>query len=800
MRVSYAWLKEFLDALPPPADLAARLTMAGIEVEAAEAVGSDFSQVVVGRIEAIAPHPASDRLTCCRVSVGGEPLPIVCGATNVKEGDWVPVALPGATLAGGRRIEATAIQGQISQGMLCSEQELGLGPDGDGILILPGPLPLGRPLEEALALADHVLEIAVTPNRGDCLSHLGVAREVAALTGSRLAVPRRVPREAGERASRLAAVQIADPDLCPRYVARVIRGVRVGPSPFWLRRRLEVCGIRPINNVVDATNYVMLEVGQPLHAFDLTLLTERRIVVRRARSGERLTTLDGVTRALTPGMLVIADAALPVAVAGVMGGAGTEVRPDSTDLLLESAIFDPLSVRRTAKALGLSTEASYRFERGVDPEGPARAADRVARLIQETAGGTAARGLLDARPVPLAPQRLTLRLPRAAAILGMPVEAAAASTILRGLGFTVRRWGGKSLTVAVPSWRSDVTREIDCIEEMARVQGFEKIPVSLPTGRAVTPTHLQAQRLETLVRRLLVAAGYQEVINFPFTREDVFDTFALPPGHPLRDAVRIRNPLGGGETLLRIFLLPALLQDLLTNERRGIRSAWLFEVAHVYRPMPGERLPREEGRLAAVATGPRGRIHWSGEAGAADFFDAKGTLEALGRALGIALGFGGEAEAPYLHPGRQAAVLAGGEAVGLAGEVHPDVCARLGLAGSPVAFEVDLDRLLSHAAPVAQYRPLPRFPAVIRDVAVLVPADLPAARVREVIEAAGGAWVESVTLFDLYEGEKIPAGHRSLAFSVAYRAADRTLTDAEVNVAHGEVLARLQTELGASIR
>jgi len=382
----------------------------------------------------------------------------------------------------------------------------------------------------------------------------------------------------------------------------------------------------------------------------------------------------------------------------------------------------------------------------------------------------------------------------------MPVEAAEATTILRGLGFSAR-WGtGRSVTLTVPSWRADVTREIDCIEEIARVQGFEKIPVSLPAGRPGIPARLHEKRLEALVRRLLVAAGHQEVINFSFTREELFGTFALPPGHPLRDAVRIRNPLGGGETLLRIFLLPALLQDLLTNERRGIRSAWLFEVAHVYRPMPGERLPREEGRLAAVATGPRGRIHWSGEAGAADFFDAKGTLEALGRALGIALGFGGEAEAPYLHPGRQAAVLAGGEAVGLAGEVHPDVCARLGLAGSPVAFEVNLDRLLSHAAPVAQYRPLPRFPAVIRDVAVLVPADLPAARVREVIEAAGGAWVESVTLFDLYEGEKIPAGHRSLAFSVAYRAADRTLTDAEVNAAHGEVLARLQTELGASIR
>ncbi|MBI3080502.1 MAG: phenylalanine--tRNA ligase subunit beta [candidate division NC10 bacterium] len=630
--------------------------------------------------------------------------------------------------------------------MLCSERELGLGEDADGILILPGPLPLGRPLQEALPLADHLLEIAVTPNRGDCLSHLGVAREVAALTGSRLTVPRRVPREAGEAGSRLAGVQIADPDLCPRYVARVIRGVRVGPSPFWLRRRLETCRIRPINNVVDATNYVMLEVGQPLHAFDLTLLKERRVVVRRARSGEHLTTLDGVTRPLTPGMLVIADAADPVAVAGVMGGAATEVRPDSTDLLLESAIFDPLSVRRTAKTLGLTSEASYRFERGWTP---------------------------GARP-PL--------------WTGWPA------------GFTVRRGGGTSLTLVVPSWRPDVTREIDCIEEVARVQGFEKIPASLPASRAVTPTRLQTQRLEALVRRLLVAAGYQEVVNFPFTREDAFDTFALPPGHPPRDAVRIRNPLGGGETLLRTFLLPALLQDLLTNERRGIRSAWLFEVAHAYRPMPGERLPREERRLAAVAMGTRGQIHWSGEAGAADFFDAKGTLEALGRALGIALGFAGEAEAPYLHPGRQAVVLAGGEAVGLVGEVHPEARARLGLAGPPVAFEVDLDRLLRHAAPLAHYRPLPRFPAVIRDVAVLVPVDLPAARVREIIEAAGGALVETVMLFDLYEGEKIPAGHRSLAFSLAYRAADRTLTDAEVNAAHGQVLARLQTELGASIR
>jgi phenylalanyl-tRNA synthetase beta chain len=800
VRISYAWLKEFLGELPPPADLASRLTMAGLEVEAVEAVGGDFSQVVVGRVETTAPHPISGKLTCCRVTVGGEPLPIVCGAPNVRAGDWVPVALPGAVLPGGRRIEATPIQGERSQGMLCSERELGLGPDGDGILILPGPLTLGRPLQEALPVADHLLGIAVTPNRGDCLSHLGVAREVAVLTGSRLTVPRRLPREGKEAAKRLAGVQIADPDLCPRYVARVMRGVRVGPSPFWLRRRLEACGIRPINNVVDATNYVMLEVGQPIHAFDLSLLKERRVVVRRARAGEHLTTLDGVTRPLSSGMLVIADAADPVAVAGVMGGAGTEVRPDSTDLLLESAIFDPLSVRRTAKALGLLTEASYRFERGVDPGAPAGAADRVAHLIQETAGGTVAPGLLDAKPVPLVPRRVTLRLPRAAAILGAPVEAAAASRILRGLGFAVRRGRGRSLALTVPSWRADVTREIDVIEEVARVQGFEKIPASLPAGRAVMPARLEERRLEGAVRRLLVASGYQEVVNFSFTREEAFDTFTLPPGHPLRDAVRIRNPLGGGETLLRTFLLPALLQDLLTNERHGIRSAWLFEVAHVYRPIAGERLPREEGRLAAVASGARGWIHWSGDTGAVDFFDAKGTLEALGRTLGIPIAFGAEGHVPYLHPGRQAVVLAGGEAVGSAGEVHPEVCARLGLGGRPAAFEVDLDRLLARATPVAQHRPLPRFPAVIRDVAVLVPADLPAARVRAVIEAAGGALVEAVTLFDLYEGEKIPAGHRSLAFSVAYRAADRTLTDAEVNAAHGEVLARLQAELGASIR
>ena len=793
MRISYTWLKEFLGELPPPADLAPRLTMAGLEVEAVEALGGDFSQVVVGRIEAIEPR-------CCRVTVGGEPLSIVCGATNVREGNWVPVALPGAIVAGGRRIEEAAIAGQISQGMLCSERELGLGEDAEGILILPGPLPLGRPLQEVLPLADHVLEIAVTPNRGDCLSHLGVAREVAALTGGRLRVARRIPREEGEATGSVAGVEIADPDLCPRYVARVIRGVRIGPSPFWLRRRLEICGVRPINNVVDATNYVMLEVGQPLHAFDLTLLRERRIVVRRARSGEGLVTLDGVRRALTPGMLVIADAAQSVAVAGVMGGAATEVRPESTDLLLESATFEPLSVRRTAKALGLATEASYRFERGVDPEGPAAAADRASRLIQETAGGTVTPGLLDVRPVPFAPRRLTLRLPRAAAVLGMPVEAAAAMSILRGLGFAVRRGRDRSLALTVPSWRADVTREIDVIEEVARVQGFEKIPVSLPAGRAGLPTRLRETRLEAIVRRLLVAAGYQEVINLSFTREEVFDTVALPPGHPLRDAVRIRNPLGGGEMLLRTHLLPALLEDLSTNERRGVRSAWLFELAYVYRPVPGERLPREERHLAGVAMGAPGQAHWSGEQDGADFFDGKGTLEALGRVLGIGLAFGGEGDAPYLHPGRRAVVLAGGEEVGIAGEVHPDVRARMSLAGRPVAFEVGLGRLFAHAAPVAAYRPPPRFPAVTRDVAVLVQADLPASRVREVIEKSGGAWVEGVTLFDLYEGEKVPAGHRSLAFSVAYRAADRTLTDAEVNAVHATVLARLRTELPAKIR
>ena len=799
MKISFNWLQELVRIRLSPRELAERLTMAGVEVEGVEAIRPAFEKVVVGRIEAIRPSPQAEGMPLCQVNVGKLVLPILCGARNISAGDLVPVALPGALLPGGRRIEEAMIRGERSVGMLCSEKELGLGEDGSGILILDGDLRPGLDLTQALKLEDHLLEVAVTPNRGDCLSHWGIAREVAALTGAPLRLKVARPREAGRSIREITSVTVEAPDLCPRYAARVIQGVKIGPSPFWLRRRLELCGLRAVSNVVDATNYVLLEMGQPLHAFDHARLRERRIVVRRARAGERIVTLDGAERTLHPDMLVIADAADPVAIAGVMGGSATEVGSTTTDLLLESALFQSVSIRRTAKTLGLSTEASYRFERGVDPGGIALALDRVARLILGLAGGKIAKGIIDIRRKVPRPSRLLLRVERVREILGTPVPREEIRQILHRLQCRVRQRGAKAIEALVPSHRLDLSREIDLIEEVARLRGFEQIPTTLPVSQIQPAKEAPLLEIEREIRQLLTASGFQEAINFSFTDERLFDTLRLPEGHSLRRLVRLRNPLGG-ETVLRSFLLPSLLQNVALNESRGVKSLRLFEISRIYRPQEEGMLPPEARVAGMVATGERGPIHWGGPQETVDFYDLKGVLEALEIHCGISLRLERRESIPYLHPGRQAEIFLGEELVGWIGEIHPEVIKGYDLAGRPVALEIDLDLLGKYRRPTPIYASFPRYPAVLRDVAVIVPEKMPAAEVEAVIRRAGGALAEAVRLFDVYQGEPVPPGKRSLAFSIQYRSPDRTLTDEEVEAIHGTVLQILARDLGAAIR
>ncbi len=820
MRVPYAWLKEYVDIDMSPEELARVLTMQGVNVDAVERPAA-FSGVVVGRVLEVAPHPNADRLRVCRVDVGegngsdGRYRTIVCGAPNVAAGQHVPVALPGAELPGGVRIGRTRLRGVDSEGMICSARELGL-PDpsgGAGIMVLP-ELPVGEDLKAALGLEDAVLVLDLTPNyAAHCQSMIGVAREVAASRGAAVRRPAVRLAESARATASAARVRIEAPELCPRYAARVIRGVRVGPSPLWLQRRLEAAGMRPINNVVDVTNYVMLELGQPLHAFDYDRLAGsgpdvKEIIVRRAREGEKIVTLDGQERALLPDDLVIADARGAVAVAGVMGGESSEVTVETVNILLESACFDPLAVRRTARRLGIRSEAAARFEKGVDPEGCGFAADRAAGLIQGLAGGEVLRGLLDEHPRPLKRRRVTLRPERLNALLGTDLDASDIAAYLGRLGFDVQDAAGEALLVTVPTYRPDVASEADLAEEVARLHGYENIPTRLPRSPAV-PSPLGRQRaLAEAAREVCLAAGLTEVMTYSFMGTELLDRAGVPDDDWRRAAIPLANPLSADQAVMRTCLLPLLLEALAHNARHQQADAALFELGRVYLPsrLPLAELPEESLVLALAAAGRVEEPHWQGPPREADFYYLKGVVEAIGERLGLAGRLAFERAAlPGFHPGRTARVLLcrpAGEPVevGVVGEVHPDVAEAFDLPGRACAAELDFSALLAGADPVRTYQQLPRYPAVDRDLAFILRDDVPAARAEEVIRVAGGDMLEKVTLFDVYRGAGIPPGHRSLAYTLVYRAPDRTLTDAEVDAAHDRVRQRLGEELGARLR
>lgn len=797
MKISLNWVRQFVKIGLMPLELAERLTMAGLEVEGIEEIRPAFKNVVVGRITALVPM--GEGHTLCQVDLGRSVLPILSGAKNVVVGDRVAVVLPGGYLPDGRRIDELHIRGERSAGMICSEKELGLGEDGTGALILDEDAVPGVDLADALKLHDHVLEIAVTPNRGDCLSHVGIAREVAALTGAMVRLKAMRPREGNTPIRDLTSVTVEAPDLCPHYSTRVIQGVTVAPSPFWLRRRLSLCGLRPINNVVDATNHVLLERGQPLHAFDHTRLDGGRIVVRRARPGERIVTLDGVDRALQSEMLVIADAVRPVAVAGVMGGAATEVTAETRDILLESALFLPVSVRRTAKALGLNTESSYRFERGVDPEGVVRALDEVARLIGDLAGGRVAQGVITRQVKRPKAAPVLVRVERVEQVLGAPVRQPEIARRLRRIQCGVKQRSRQILAVLAPSHRLDLTREIDVIEELARLKGIDQIPTTLPKGQVQPAAMTPFCGIERQIRRLLTAWGCQETVNFSFTREDLFDKLRLPTGDFRREVVRIRNPLGG-EAVLRTFLLPSLLENLALNESRGNRDVRLFEIARIFRPQPRTAEPAEGRAVGLIAAGDRFAPWWGTKGGMVDFHDLKGVLEALEKSIGLSVTLRVETGIPYLHPGRQAEIGLGQQVLGWIGELHPEVARGFDLKTGAVAMEMDLDVLDRHRKPAAKYSPLPRYPAVFRDLALIVREEVTAAEVEAAIRRTGGALIEVVTLFDLYRGDPVPEGKKSLAYSMQYRAEDRTLTDEEVSTIHARIVQELEKNLGGVLR
>lgn len=800
MRISLRWLAEYVQ-LPPAEELARRLTGAGLEVEAVERVGGGLDGVVAARILSAVKHPTADRLSVVEVDTGGEPLQIVCGATNWKVGDVVPLATVGTTLPGGTRIERAKLRGVESSGMLCSAKELGLSPDASGLFILPAGVAPGAAVAEALKLEDVIFEINVTPNRPDALSHVGIAREVSAITGRRVVLPKPSLSQKGGPASEAVKVRIEAPARCARYAARVVEGVRIGPSPSWLARRLESCGVRSISNVVDATNFVLLELGHPLHAFDLDKVAGREIVVRTARPGETMTTLDGQERRLDPDDLVIADRNRASALAGVMGGGDSEISAGTTRVLVESAWFEPGGVRRTSKRHGLHTEASHRFERGADPGMLLPALDRCAALVAELSGGTVRKGVVDAHPRRHRPVQVPLAWSRPAEVLGMAVSRKEARRILGALGFEERKAGPKGAVFKVPSWRPDVTREEDLIEEVVRLKGYDAIPEHLPPIANANPSLPAGALALARAREALEASGFSEAVNFSFVAPQ--DLAALGDGEPR--AVPLRNPISADLALMRTSLVPSLLRNAAHNLRQRVGDVRLYEVAHVYgAPGPGEggdEPAAEEERLGGVAVGRRSPLGWAVGAEPLDFHDVKAALEHLLDALGSGGARWRNGGPTWLHP-RSAATLelswrGAPEPVGFAGEVHPRTAAAFDLPAGVFAFELRLSPLFARARLVAPYRGVPRFPAVLRDLAVVVAEAVTAERVLGLVRE--DSLVEEVTLFDVYRGAPIPEGRKNLAMAIRYRAADRTLTDAEADAAHSRIVERLRGA-GAELR
>ncbi|HLJ97537.1 MAG TPA: phenylalanine--tRNA ligase subunit beta [Gemmataceae bacterium] len=833
MKVPLSWLRDYVPLPASVAQLAERLTLAGLEVASIRTIGVPVPEglhvkeedagpvwhrdkIVLGKVLTVERHPNADRLTLATVDYGAaQPKTVVTGAPNIKVGDHgqtVIVALAGSVLFDGhaetkvlRELKPSKIRGVPSDAMVCSAYELGISEEHEGIILLDEEVPPGTPLADFMG--EIILDLDVTPNLARCLSMIGVAREVAALTEQSVRLPGHAVQATGGPIAGRVNVAIEDPKLSTRYAALLIEDVHSGPAPGWMQRRLTYAGMRPINNIVDITNYVMLEWGQPLHAFDYDLLVKRNhgkpptITVRSARKGEVLTTLDGAERGLGPDNLVIADNTGPIALAGVMGGADTEVRADTRRILLESANFDFRSIRRTMKAFNLPSEASMRFSRGIHPETVRPAGERAAELMRVHAGGTVCSGIVDHYPSPIPPQVIFLEMSEVRRILGMDFPITEATRILRALEFQIEPAGADKLRVTTPPHRLDIQAgSADLIEDLVRIHGYDRLPATLLADRLPEQHTNWPLVLEEKTRDLLVNFGLQEIITYSLTEP----AREAPLQLPAEDYVRLVNPISSERVVMRHSILAGVLQVAAANLRHT-QDLRLFEIGAVYLPQPGQPLPREPRRLALVLTGRRQPDFWAEPPGAEapllDFFDLKGTVEALVAGLHLPEVDYRPAATAYLHPGKAAELLVGGQAVGTFGVLHPKVGDAYELGGRPVlAAEFDLEKILAAVPERYSYTPVPRFPAALRDIAVIVEEPVTAERVLAEIRAAGAPLLREGRLFDLYRGESIPAGTKSLAYALSYQADDRTLTDKEVDKAHKKIEDRLKHVLKARIR
>jgi phenylalanyl-tRNA synthetase beta chain len=828
VRVPYSWLGEYCDPGMDPAALADRLVMTGTEVERVEMIGPSSGEgFVVGKVLEREQHPNADRLSVCKVDTGDGERTIVCGAPNVDAGQTVAVVLPGATMPGGMKIRKAKLRGVPSEGMILSAAELEIAEEADGIIVLDDGPAAGTPLTEVLPLREAVLEIEVTPNRSDCFGVHGVAREVHAITGAPLAADpwaEDSPAEGDGDVGDYASVAVEVPELCPRFTARVFTDVKIGPSPLWLQARLAAAGQRPINNVVDITNYVMLLTAQPLHAFDLDKVPGGELIVRTASAGEKMTTLDDVERTFDAETVLVCDREGPSGVAGIMGGQRSEVSESTTRVLLEVACWNGTNILRTSRLLGLRSEASARFEKQLHPALCMRAQAIASRLLVELCGAKMVSGTIDVAADPPEPRRLSLRASRVRGLLGMEISQAEQQTYLGRLGFAAEPDGDDLAVVVPPERHYDVTREVDLIEEVARVHGIdEHLPTTLPaTGSAVGGLSRE-QRLRRRAEDVLRDLGFDQVVGWSFTDPGEAGRLRIGAEDPRATPVLLANPLSEEQSAMRTTLLGSLLDVAARNAARGASDLALFESARVYlqNPPTGRNPDEVSGnrpvdplggwfagdqpapfsephQFAGIAVGALSRRSWRGGGEAADFFALKGVLEALGRQLGVELEFA-PAEEPFLHPGRSAAVSIGGEAAGWLGEVHPLVCRTWDLEAA-VAFELDAAPLIAAATlGEERFEDVTTFPAVYQDLAVVVPAGTPASEVRAAVLAGGGELLAAAEVFDLYEGGQVAADGKSLALNLEFRAPDRTLTDEEV-AARREAIAAQLGEIGGSLR
>lgn len=790
MNVPISWLKEYVDLTCDVKEFDHKMTMSGSKVETTEYLGKEISGVVVGKILFIERHPDADKLVITKVDIGSEILQIVTGADNLTQGDYVPVAVSGSTLAGGLKIKKGKLRGVESNGMLCSIQELGYTvhdyPEAaeDGIYIFPEPQPLGGDVKNILMLEDQVVEFEITSDRADCFSVIGIAREAAVTFGKTLAFPStNVKEEAGGSADEYISVEIKNPDKCIRYAARVVKNVKIEPSPLWMRHRLTACGVRPINNIVDITNYVMLELGQPMHAFDIDNIDQRKIIVRDAYDGEKFVTLDEEERTLDQSMLVISDPSKAVAIGGVMGGENSKVTGEATAILLESANFYGPNIRSTSKKLGLRTDSSGKYEKGIDPNLCELAVNRAAHLIEELGAGEIVKGIVDVYPVKRERVKVEYSPERINTLLGTDISAQDMEKYLHSLEIEAENG------IAVPpTFRPDLESEADIAEEVARIYGYDNIKSTLATGTATVGKKSLGQQTEELVKRTMISMGYCEAMTYSFESPKVFDKLLLGEDSPVREAVKIINPLGEDFSVMRTISINGILQSLSLNYNRRNEEAALFEVAKIYKPSEGS-LPSEPSMLTI------------GQYGSQDFFDLKGTVEILFSTLNIeGVEYVKKNNIPYMHPGRCARLVKDKIEIGYIGEVHPQVCENYEIGKSALLAVISMDVLIGLVSFERQYKALPKFPGIRRDIAMLVRDDIPVGDIDKVIKESGGKLLEQVTLFDVYRGNQIVEGYKSVAYAVFFRAADRTLTEDEASSSVNKILNNLESRFDAKLR